>query len=87
MKRFFAWLAGFAGGIGTYRALRRQPHAAAPALPPAPDPAAELKAKLAQARAAEEPAVDDADVETRRQSVHDRARSAIDEMKGSGGES
>jgi hypothetical protein len=59
-----------------------------------PDPAEELKAKLAEARAAGddrdefeagETPVDEApdpDVAARRRSVHERARTAIDEMKG-----
>ena len=58
------------------------------------DPAEELKAKLAEARAAGddreefeagETPVDEApdpDVDARRRSVHERARTAIDEMKG-----
>jgi hypothetical protein len=93
MKRFFAWLAGFLGGLGVSRALRRKPRAAAPApVPPPssePDPAETLKAKLAEARAAGEPespgeSDDGGDVEERRRSVHERARSAIDEMQGPG---
>jgi hypothetical protein len=59
-----------------------------------PDPAEELKARLAEARAAGddreefeagETPVDEApdpDVDSRRRSVHERARTAIDEMKG-----
>src|SRR5262249_15160890 len=94
MKRFFAWLAGFLGGLGAYRAFRRQPQQAAvpaappPAAPPTlePDPAEALKAKLAGAPAADEPPAEGTGVATRRRSVHDRARSAIDEMKGPGGE-
>jgi hypothetical protein len=90
MKRFYAWLAGLAGGAAVYRAFRRQPPVAEP------DPADELKTKLAEARAAGdgrdefeagETPVDEApdpdpDVDARRRSVHERARTAIDEMKG-----
>ena len=88
MKRLYAWLAGLAGGAAVYRAFRRQPPVAEP------DRADELKAKLAEARAAGddrdafeagETPVDEApdpDVEARRRSVHERARTAIDEMKG-----
>ena len=59
----------------------------------APDPAEELKAKLAEARAAGddreafeagETPVDEApdpDVDARRRAVHEQARSAIDEMR------
>jgi hypothetical protein len=81
MKRLTAWLAGFAGGAATYRVFRRRPRVAAPVA----DPAAELKAKLADARATEIPAEEapaEAGVEARRRSVHDRARAAIDEMQG-----
>jgi hypothetical protein len=54
-----------------------------------PDPAAELRAKLAENRAAEddEPPIDDPapersplDPESRRQDVHDRARAAMDDL-------
>jgi hypothetical protein len=88
VKRLYAWLAGLAGGAAVYRAFRRQPPVAEP------DPAEELKARLAEARAAGddreefeagETPVDEApdpDVEARRRSVHERARTAIDEMKG-----
>jgi len=81
MKRLSAWLAGFAGGAAVYRVFRRRPPVAAPS-----DPAAELKAKLAEARATEDGTAEapaEAGVEARRRSVHDRARAAIDEMQGS----
>ena len=80
MKRLTAWLAGFAGGATVYRLFRRRPPVAAPAA----DPAEELKAKLAEARATEgaEEAPAEAGVDARRRSVHDRARAAIDEMQG-----
>ena len=74
MKRLTAWLAGFAGFAALYRLFKRQPQPA-----PAADPADELKAKLATARASEEPEAP-ADVEARRRSVHDQARAAIDDM-------
>jgi hypothetical protein len=79
MKRLTAWLAGFAGGAAVYRVFRRRPPVAAPA-----DPAAELKAKLAEARVTDgaEEAPAEPGVEARRRSVHDRARAAIDEMQG-----
>jgi hypothetical protein len=94
MRRLFAWLAGAAGGLAAYRALRRRP----PQLAPADTRAEELRARLAEARnagddAAEpeagevtvEPAVDEAapvDPEARRRAVHEQARGAIDEMQG-----
>ena len=82
MKRLYAWLAGFAGGAAVYRIFRRQPRPVPPVV--ARDPADELKAKLAEARAGDEQASDpdpDPDVDARRRSVHDRAREAIDEMQ------
>ena len=81
MKRINAWLAGLAGGAAAYRLFRRQPQTAPP-LHSGPDPAEELKAKLAQARAAEEAPAGEADVDARRRSVHERGRAAIDEMQG-----
>lgn len=92
MKRLSAWLAGFLGGAAVYRLFRRTPPAA-PEPAAGPDPAAELRAKLAEARAAGddreafeagETPVDEApdpDVEARRRSVHEQARAAIDEMR------
>ena len=82
MKRLVAWLAGLAGGILAYRKFRRKP---APAPPVAP--AEELRAKLAEARAAAppleplaaEPVEPDAD--ERRRAVHEQGRQAIDEMR------
>jgi hypothetical protein len=89
MRRLNAWLAGLAGGLAAYRVFKRRP--VAPPQPAAPDPAAELKAKLAAARAAaddrdafeagETPVDQAADPETRRRSVHEQARAAIDEMR------
>jgi hypothetical protein len=93
MRRLYTWLAGVVGGAAVYRAFRwrsdsiQEPDARAD----------ELRAKLAQAREAGddresfeagETPVDEVDVapaedlETRRRSVHDKARAAIDEMQG-----
>ena len=86
MRRFFAGL-GFAMGFA-WLFRRRRPRTAPAA---APDPAEELKQKLAEARdpAAEtpfateppppppEPALDE-----RRREVHERARESIDRMRG-----
>jgi hypothetical protein len=84
-----AWLAGAAGAaIAVYRRLRPQP---APG--PTDDPRAEeLRQKLEESRAvveeqheqaaSPETPVDEADVESRRAAVHDRARTATDEMRG-----
>jgi hypothetical protein len=87
-----AWLAGAAGAaIAVYRKLRPSP---APTPAPADDPRAEqLRRKLEESRtvaeeqheevaASAETPVDDADVESRRAAVHERARAATDEMRG-----
>ena len=84
-------------GAAAFWRTRRKRKAAAelPASENGPDPAGELRAKLAESRATEnavapdEPspvAVADAeasplDPEVRRKSVHDRARASIDELK------
>ena len=58
MRRLTAWIGGVAGGITTYRWLRRRSQAAAGPTPEAPPPdpdgrADELREKLAESRAAE----------------------------------
>jgi hypothetical protein len=85
-----AWLAGAAGAaIAAYRKLRPAP----PQPAPADDPRAEeLRRKLEESRtvaeeqheevASPETPIDEADVESRRAAVHERARSAADEMRG-----
>jgi len=80
VQRLFTWLAGAAGGLAAYRALaRRRPEAAGASSEP--DPARELRAKLAESRGAEpEPEGPD----ERRRIVHEQARSALDEMHGDG---
>jgi hypothetical protein len=84
-------IAGLLGALAFWR--RRRKPAELAAADTGPDPAEELRAKLAENRASddavEEPeqvAVADAeasplDPETRRQSLHDRARASIDELK------
>jgi len=92
VKARTAWLAGAAGAaIAVYRKLRPAP---APAPAPAEDPRAdELRRKLEESRtvaeeqheevaASAETPVDEADGESRRAAVHDRARAAADEMRG-----
>jgi hypothetical protein len=80
VRRLTTWLAGAAGGLAAYRAVvRRKPVPAAGA--PEPDPAEELRAKLAESRA-EPPEPED--VDARRRAVHSQARSALDEMRGGG---
>ena len=81
MKR---WIALVAGGFGlvAYVRRRRRPE------PQQPEPADELRAKLAESRAAEEPAAGPAveaepaadPVGEKRQDVHDQARRALDEL-------
>jgi len=66
------------GGLGLRAWLKRR---AKPA-PAAPSPeAADLRAKLAEARTVEPEPVAEPDVESRRADVHERARQAIDELK------
>ena len=91
MRARTAWLAGAAGAaIAVYRKLRPAP---ADAPVPADDPRAEeLRRKLEESRtvaeeqheeaASPETPVDEADVESRRAAVHERARAATDEMRG-----
>jgi hypothetical protein len=61
---------------------------AKPAAPPAPDPAEELKQKLAESRSEEQPARADepepppAELDERRREVHERARASIEQMRG-----
>jgi hypothetical protein len=77
VKRLLTWVAGAAGGLAAYKAATRRkvvPEAA----PVEADPAAELRAKLAETRA-DEPELDGPDA--RRRDVHEQARSAIDEMR------
>jgi len=91
MRRLFAWVAGAAGGLAAYRALkgrRVEPETAHDAR------AEELKARLAQARDAAddrdefeagEVTVDEAeplDPQARRAAVHEQGRAALDEMRG-----
>ena len=84
MRRLYAWLAGAAGGLAAYRALtHRRPEPVALA-EQAPDPrAAELRARLAEAREGDgEPArePEPLDPEARRRLVHEQGRAALDEM-------
>lgn len=92
MRRGLAWAAGAVGLAALWRLLRREP--AAP-LPPAPDPAEELRARLEQARqaaddrdefdAAEGQPVDEVGapptLDERRRAIHERAQQSLEEMK------
>ena len=84
MKRF---LAAFVGGFGLATLLRRRRKpVAAPVVADTDSLAEELRAKLAESRAAsEEPVVEEpveevTDLDARRRDVHDRARQALDEL-------
>jgi hypothetical protein len=91
MKARFAAVGGALGGLAVWRLLRRKSHAPAPA---APDPAAELRAKLEESKPlvgerecfeeAETPVDAAPDPESRRRDVHEAARARIDELKGTG---
>ena len=89
MRRLFTWVAGAAGGLAAYRAATRRTLEPQPAVAEV-DPAEELRAKLAAARAVEpepepevaEPEPELQDTDARRRSVHDQARAALDEMRG-----
>ena len=76
------------GAFAVWRWLRRKPKPA-----PAPDPADALRAKLEESRALVdereafeegETPVDEADPDARRRSVHEQARSRLDELRGDG---
>ena len=77
MKRLIALLVG-SFGLGAYLRRRRR------RFEPEYSPADELKAKLAESRAAEgEPQAEpvlESDLEARRREVHERARGAIDDL-------
>jgi len=91
MKRAFAWIGG---ALGLAALLRHRRRRQAPA-PPPPDPAAELRAKLDEARgaaddrdefdAAEGTPVDEVEeprsIEERRRAIHEKAQQALGEMK------
>jgi hypothetical protein len=91
MRARTAWLAGAAGAaIAVYRKLRPQPAA----VPEADPRAEELRRTLEDSRTVDEEqheeaaspeatgADAEADVESRRAAVHERARAATDEMRG-----
>ena len=94
MKRPLAWLAGALGLAGAYRALKHRPEPAPAPVAEGPDPRAEeLRQRLEEAKPiveeheqerfeSGEQTVDEADPEARRRDVHERARAAIDEMRG-----
>lgn len=89
MRRLLTWIVVSFGIAALVRRLRRRGEGAAEELPstsPEPDPAAELRQKLAETRGEEEPsgespASPEASVEGRRASVHEQGRAAVDEMR------
>ena len=96
MRSRFAWLlAGFGIAAAVRSKLRRRAPTlgSPPEPPPEPDPRAdELRQRLAEAREvvderdtfeeAETPVDEAPDPESRRRSVHDRGRAALDRMRG-----
>jgi len=92
MRRLTAWIAGVGSGVVAYRFWRRhgqpaaEPSTAAPETAAQDERAEELREKLAESRAGDEPSPAEPDespeaVEERRQRVHDEGRAALDEMK------
>ena len=92
MRRLTAWIGGVAGGVVAYRFWRRRPQTptAEPTAESTPEEkdarADELRVKLAESRASDEPSPVEPgeppeEVEERRQRVHDEGRAALDEMK------
>lgn len=87
MRRLADWLGGAVWGVVTYRLWKRwrQPApATATAVEETDDRAEELRAKLAESRASDEPAPAEPpeSPEERRRRVHEEGRAAIDEMHG-----
>ena len=88
MDKRFAALGGILGF--TWWRSRKKRAVLTPPPPTQADPADELRAKLAEARDAddrdefesgEKPVDEAADVETKRRDAHDRARAAIDDLQ------
>ena len=83
MRRLFRWVIGLASALAVWRvwSRRRRP---APA-EPAPDPADELRRKLARRAttrlAAPEERLPDESLEERRARVHAKAQEAIESMR------
>jgi hypothetical protein len=87
VRRLTAWLGGALGGIAAYKWFRGRPEVAPESASAEPDERAEeLRAKLAENRASDEPSPAEPDeppeaVEERRQRVHEEGRARLDEMK------
>ena len=86
MRRLLTGLGVAAGALLVFRGLFRR-RKRKPAPEAAPDPADELKRKLAESRTDEdapapEPETAQQSLDERRRAVHDKARAAIDDMLG-----
>jgi hypothetical protein len=84
VRRLLTWLAGLAGVAALARLLRRKDSALPHPAVETPDPATELRRKLAETREhVVEPAVEDepAALDERRARVHAQAQEAIDLMR------
>jgi hypothetical protein len=88
VKRLVDWIGGAVSGVLAYRLWKRRRNPAVAGAPVADTPddrAEELRAKLAESRASDEPSPVEADedsesVEERRRRVHEEGRAAIDRM-------
>jgi len=88
MRRLTAWIGGAVSGVVAYRLVKRRRSpavATGPAAEETDDRAEELRAKLAESRASEdpspvEPGEDPEPLEDRRRRVHEEGRAAIDRM-------
>jgi hypothetical protein len=89
MDRRFTALAGILG-FTWWRSRKKRAVLAPPPPPQQPDPADELRAKLADARdsddrdefeSGEKPVDEAPDVEAKRRDAHDRARAAMDDLR------
>jgi hypothetical protein len=92
MRRYLDWMGGALWGVAVYKLWKRwrgeEPEPwPEPAPSEASDPAEELRSKLAETRAGDEPpppAEPEApeSLEERRRRVHEEGRAAIDDMRG-----
>ena len=91
MRRFLDWLGGAVWGVVAYSLWKRRRKPAPATAPESGEPddrAEELRAKLAESRASDEPSPAEPgespeSVEERRRRVHEEGRAAIDEMRDS----